>query len=333
MLSFMGRFLRRLRYYKGRIGFSRDLEDEIRFHLAMKTEAKIAEGLPPDQAALKARQEFGNHTLIREESNNMWAYRSFETLSQDLRFGLRTMFRNPGFTTTAVLTAALGIGANTAIFSVVNAVLLRPLPYPEAGRLVMVWATDSRRGVSEDVASFPDFEDWKAQSQSFEGLAAFTARGMIIAGEGEAEMSQAIQATAGFFELLGTPPAMGRTFEPEESEPGAPHVALLSDSLWKQRFAGRPDILGSTIRLNEETYTIIGVMPPGFKFSPSGTEQVYVPLERDPSRGHGFLQVIGRLRPGKSTALAQAEMDTITRQLAELDPNTNRTIGANVQTL
>jgi len=311
----------------------RELAAELESHLQMQVEENLRRGMSLAQARHDALLRLGGIESAKEVYRDRRGIPILESLIRDVRFSLRTLAKSPGFTAVTLITLALGIGANTAIFSVVNAVLLRPLPYPEAGRLVMVWATDSRRGVTEDVASFPDFEDWKAQSQNFEGLAAFTTRGMIIAGEGEAEMSQAIQATAGFFELLGTPPAMGRTFEPEESEPGAPHVALLSDSLWKQRFAGRPDILGSTIRLNEETYTIIGVMPPGFKFSPSGTEQVYVPLERDPSRGHGFLQVIGRLRPGKSTALAQAEMDTITRQLAEQHPNANRTIGANVQAL
>src|SRR5262249_39638091 len=190
MLSFMRRFLRRLRYYKGPAGFSRDLEDEIRFHLAMKTEAHIAEGLPPDQAGLKARQEFGNQTLIREESNNMWAYRSFETLAQDLRFGLRTMLKSPGFTAIAVLTVALGIGANTAIFSVVNAVLLSPLPYPQAGRIVAIEEiTEQGKRIQVTPANFLD---WRTQNTVFSHLAAIFARYATIstsAGDSGADAS------------------------------------------------------------------------------------------------------------------------------------------------
>src|SRR5262249_41702766 len=246
----------------------RDLAAEFESHLQMQVEENLRRGMSFEQARRDALLKLGAIESAKEIYRDRRGIPILESQIRDVRFSLRTLAKSPGFTAVTLITLALGIGANTAIFSVVNAVLLRPLPYPEAGRLVMVWGTDSRRGVTEDVASFPDFEDWKAQSQSFEALAAFTARGMIIAGEGEAEMEQAIQATAGFFELLGTPPAIGRTFEPEEAELGAPHVAMLSDSLWKQRFAGRPDILGSTIRLNEETYTIIGVMPPGFKFSP-----------------------------------------------------------------
>lgn len=311
----------------------RDLAAELESHLQMQVEENLRRGMSQAEARRVALIRLGGLEAVKEQYRDRRGVPLLESITRDVRFGLRSLGRSPGFTIVAVITLALGIGANTAIFSIVNAVLLRPLPYPESNRLVMVWATNTARAVTEDVASYPDFEDWKAQSKSFQVLAAFTNRGMIMAGGGETEMAPAIQATPGFFELLGTQPAIGRTFETEEAEQGAPHVVVLSDGSWKQRFGGRPDILGSAIRLDEETYTVVGVMPPTFKFSPPQGEQVYVPLQRDPNRGHGFLHVIGRLRPGTSISLAQAEMDTITHQLAEQHPRPNRTIGANVQPL
>src|ERR1700716_3812140 len=174
-----------------------------------------------------------------------------ETLLKDIRYGFRGLLKRPGFTLVAIVTLALGIGANTAIFSVVNAVLLRPLPFPQSERLVLIWATNTESGRTDDVASYPDFEAWKAQSKSFENMAAFTTRGMILAGGDQAETVPAVQATPGFFETLRVQPALGRTFRPDEGEAGTSHVALLSDGAWKRRFAGRADIVGQTIRANE----------------------------------------------------------------------------------
>src|SRR5262249_20107035 len=244
----------------------RELAAELESHLQMQVEENLRRGASFEQARRDALLKLGAIESAKEIYRDRRGIPLLESLGRDVRFGLRSLGKSPGFTAVALITLALGIGANTAIFSVVNAVLLRPLPYPDASRLVMVWATNSARGVTEDVASYPDFEDWRAQANSFQALAAFTTRGMIIAGAGEAEMANAVQATPGFFELLGTLPAIGRSFQPEDVEQGALHVAVVSHSLWKQRFDGRADILGSTLRLNEETYTIIGVMPPGFKF-------------------------------------------------------------------
>ncbi len=256
-----------------------------------------------------------------------------DTLWTDIRYAIRMQLKQPGFTAVAVITLALGIGANTAIFSVVNAVLLRPLPFPDSGRLVLVWATQEADGNKQDVASYPDFEEWKAQSKSFDSLAAFTTRSVTLAGGEFAELVPGLQTTPGFFEMLGVAPAKGRTFRPDEGETGAAHVALLSDALWKGRFASRPDILGQTVRVNEETYTIIGVMLPGFKFSPGTPEQIYTPLVRDPDRNHGFLRVVGRLRPQIAMAMAQAEMDTIARRLTEQFPKSNKGVGVNLVSL
>jgi putative ABC transport system permease protein len=252
------------------------------------------------------------------------------TLLSDLRLSMRTLRGSPGFTLGVIATLALGIGANTSIFSIVEAVLLRPQPYRRAERLVQVWATDERRGVRRDVASFPDFEEWRERSRSFDGLAAFTTRGVILSGEEHAEMVPALQASPGFFETLGVSPAKGRGFRREEEVPGAMRIAVLSDGLWKRRFGGRPDILGRTIRVNEETRTIVGVMPAGFRFSPDSPEQIYTPLERDPNRGHGFLRVVGRLGDSASVSSAGSELSAIARGIAEQHPGSNRGVGVSV---
>ena len=307
---------------------------ELQAHLEIETDENIARGMSPEEARDAARRKLGNRTQIREEIYRMNSIGFLETLWQDMRFGIRTLSKSPGFTAVAVLTLALGIGANTAIFSVVNAVLLRPLPFPNSSRLVMLWATSAQTGAMEDVASYPDFVDWKAQSKSFEGLAALTLRTMILTGGDRAEIVEGIRAAPGFFETLEVQPALGRAFRSEEQEEGASHVAILSDSFWKERFAGRSDVLGQTIRVNagadEQAYTVIGVMPPGFKLSPGGHEQIFLPLVEDPNRSHGFLLVMGRLRPHVSISQAQAEMNIIARRLAEQYPNFDKGVGVNI---
>jgi putative ABC transport system permease protein len=254
-------------------------------------------------------------------------------LFQDLRYALRQLRRNPGFTTVAVLTLALAIGANSAIFSVVRAVLLRALPFPQANRLTMIWVTDSATGQTQDVASYPDFEDWKAQNKSFDSLAAFTTRGATLTAQNQAQYVSAVQASAGFFETLGVLPALGRPFRSDEQEPGTSQVVLLSNLFWKRHFAQRPDILGQPVQINEESYTIIGVMPAGFEVPPGHPEQIYTPMVRDPNRNHGFLMVLGRLRPGVSIASAQTEMNVITNHIGAQFPKSDKNVGANVMPL
>src|SRR5215471_5861829 len=317
-------------FNKGR--YDSEAAAELEAHLNMHVEDNLQRGMTVEQARRDALIKLGGIEPTRERYRDRRGIPSLETLFQDLRYGARVLRKSPGFAAVATLTLALGIGANTAIFSVVNAVMLRPLPYPQASRLVLVWATDTKRG-RRDVASYPDFDDWRAQNQGFEGLAAFTNRSAILSADGQAELTPALQATPGFFEVLGISPVMGRTFLPEEGEIGGPHVALLGNNLWKSRFGGSQDVIGTSIRINEETYTIIGVMPPGFTVSTSTPEQVYVPLVRDPSRNHGFLRVVGRLRQNVSIAEAQAEMSTITHRLAEQYPKSDQYVGANVQPL
>jgi putative ABC transport system permease protein len=313
-----------------------ELDSEVRYHLERQIEAKRAAGMSVEDARLATLREFGSVSLAKEESRDARGTLFLENTWKDFRYGLRTLRKNPGFTCVAVLTLALGIGANTAIFSVVNAVLLRPLPFPQSNRLVMVWATNDS-GSREDVASYPDFSDWKEQSRSFEGIAAFTNRTMTISDGNAAVLVRGIRPTPGFFELLGAQPEIGRTFRNEESDAGSAHVALLSDAFWKSQFAGRRDILGQTLNINmsrsddaNTAYTVIGVMPPDFKVSPDAQEQIYVPQVRDPDRGHGFLYVLGRLKPGVSIAQAQSEMDAVTHHLAEQYPKFDKGVGTNI---
>ena len=307
-----------------------DLDAELRSHLEMAVERNLAQGLDREHACRQALLDFGGVEQTRQIYRERLGLPFLDTLLQDLRFALRMLRKSPGFTSVALLTLALGIGANTAIFSAINAVLLRPLPFPNAHRLVFVWATDSQRGITEDVSSYPNFEDWKAQSKTLDRLAAFTTRSATLSNGEEAELVPAVQGTPGIFELLGVSPELGRTFREEESEPGSSHVLILSDAFWKQRFAGRTDVIGQTLRVNEEAYTIVGVMPSGFRISRERPEQVYAPLARDPDRGHGFLMVLGRLRPSVSIRQAQTEMSTIARRVEEAYPNGNRGVGVHI---
>jgi putative ABC transport system permease protein len=310
----------------------RELAAELESHLAMHIEDNLRAGMTAAEARRQAHLKLGGVAQVTERYRARRGLPLLENLIRDLGFGARMLRRNPGFTAVAVLTLALGIGANTAIFSVVNAVILRPLPFPGASRLVLLWATNRETGDTDDVSTYPDFADWRAHSRSFERMAAFTTRGMTIAGDEQTERVQAVQATPGFFETLGVAPALGRTFRPDEGETGAAPVAVLSDSAWKRFFGTRADILGKTIRADETAYTIVGVMAPDFRFSlsPGPPEQIYVPLAPDPNRHHGFLRVLGRLRPDVQIPAAQAEMDVVTGGLAKQYPDTNQNTGSRI---
>src|SRR5262245_169655 len=216
----------------------RDLEDEIEFHLAER--ARRA-GIDP----LEASRRFGSPTFVKETVRDMWTIRWIEVLQQDLRYAARTLRKSPGFTIVAALTLALGIGANTAIFSVVDAVMLRPLPYPEPSRLVELWGNVRRAKVERRGASYPDFVDWRDQSRSFEAMAAFVDGDLTIAGTGEPERITGEFVSQPYFDLLGMRAVLGRTFRPEEDQvPERNAVVVLSDGLWKRRFGADSAVLG-----------------------------------------------------------------------------------------
>jgi putative ABC transport system permease protein len=248
-----------------------------------------------------------------------------QTLWQDLRYGARMLLKKPGFTLIAVITLALGIGANTAIFSVVNAVILRPLPFYEPERLAMLWGT-STRASEQQPASFDDFYDFQRQAHTFSGLAAASPQwSFVLAGGGEPEQLFGQYISSHLCALLGAQPMLGRAFLPEEDRAGGARVALLSHQLWQRYYAADPNIVGKTINLDGRSTTVVGVMPPGFQFLEAA--ELWLPLAQNPflTRGRAvrLLNVIGRLKPGVTLQQASAEMTTTTRNLATQYPDTN----------
>jgi putative ABC transport system permease protein len=260
---------------------------------------------------------------------------------QDLRYGARMLAKNPGFTLIAVITLALGIGANTAIFSVVNGVLLRALPYYEPERLVMVWADrpilQARIGVPDFPVAPADFIDWRNQNQVFEQMAALQSRRHNLTGGSEPEFVGSVRVSANLFSLLGVNAVQGRTFLPEDDQPGAHRVVVISYGLWKRRYGGDPQLIGQKITLNNEPYTVVGVMPPDFQFPRkgdipadyyfAGRIDLYLPIAFTPAeannRGANELVVLARLKPGVGIERAQSEMRAIARRLTEQYPQTN----------
>jgi putative ABC transport system permease protein len=258
---------------------------------------------------------------------------------KDLRYGIRLLFKNPGFTLIAVLTLALGIGANTAIFSVVNALMLRPLPYKDADRLVWIWGTNPKNGIPQEAASAPDYADWKKLSESFEDMGGFSRTAMILVSEGEPERLMGGAVTDGFFSTLQAQPILGRVFTPEEDKPGAERRVILSEGLWKRRFGADPQILNKTITLSGNPYVVVGVMGADFVNPRPGDLQpaeLWVPLRlnyENAGRRNDFLGVIARLKPQVTQAQAQAEMTKIMGDLEAQYPATNNGWGAKVLTL
>ncbi len=252
-----------------------------------------------------------------------------ENLFQDLRYGIRVLLRKPGFTAIAVIALSLGIGANTAIFSAVNAILLRPLPYHEAERLVWLWEQNLASDIQEESISFPNFSDYREQNHVFEDVAAFTRWRPVLTTDGEPERILAEQVSASLFSVLRVEAAAGRTFFPEEDQPGKNNVVVLSHGLWERRFGSDKDVIGKTITLNGNPHTVVGVMPGDFRHpAPDARRptELWTPLGMDASRVHrrlDILNVIARLKPGVSTEQARAEMETISARLDRQYPDTN----------
>jgi putative ABC transport system permease protein len=249
-----------------------------------------------------------------------------QTLLQDLRYGARMMLKQPGFTLIAVITLALGIGANTAIFSVVNAVLLRPLPYPQPERLVRLWESHAPSNRLRFAVSYPTFLDWRRQNQAFEKMAAFREDGFNLQTGDEPRRLNGARVTADFFDVLGVQPAMGRAFAAQEDTPGAERVVILSHALWQQSFGGDPQMIGKKLLLDGQNCQVVGVMPPGFRF-PWDESELWLPYQLDAAksgRGPHFLRVLGRLRADATLQRARAEMETIALRLEQAYPDTNK---------
>jgi predicted permease len=306
------------------------LEEELQSHLEMAKQDRIDRGESPAQAQSSARREFGNVALVEHVTRDQWAWRWVEDLLQDLRYAARTLRKSPGFALIAVLTLALGIGANTSLFSVVNGVLLNPLSYPQSDRLVALYS--KRLGFQHASNPYLNFLDWVRDNRSFSALAAWRNDFLSLTGIGDPESLPTEMVSASFFPLLGVKPAAGRVFRPEEDQIGAGPVVLISGGFWKRKFGSSPDAVGKTLTLNGESYTIIGVLPASFSYDSADFQKgdVYVPIGqwndstfRDRRVG-ASTRAIGRLRPGVTLAQAQSDMDGVAAQLAEAYPDINQ---------
>jgi predicted permease len=315
--------LHRVRSVLRRSRADQDLQREIEIHIEQLTKQGIESGLTEAEARQAARRDFGSVEQAKEQCRDMRQVNTVENMLQDARYGLRGLIRNPAFTAMAVLTLALGIGANSAIFSVINATLLRPLPYPKPSRLVLLFEKDALGpGSGPNPASFRNFADWEQQNRSFVSMSAGRGNDFDLGGEGSLPPERIQGAIYSFrlFKTLGVHPLIGRPFTAEEDRPGAPRVAIISYALWQQRFGATPDILHSKIRLDGFDYAIIGVMPPQFGF-PVPAIQVWVPVEQILPKGSleardvHQLYVVARVRNGISITTATAEIAAIQHRI------------------
>ena len=304
-----------------------ELDDELRFHLEKEIEQNVSRGMSLEEARRAALLDFGGVEMIKEECRDVRGVRPLKDLWQDLRYAARVLLKRPGFTLVAVATLALGVGATSAIFSVVNSVLLRPLPYKDSDRLVQVWETNLKRGWTRDTISPLNFEDWRTQNHSFEAVSAYEYEGMVLSEGGEPERLGGIFASSDFFRVLGVEPALGRGFLPGEDGPGGPRVAVVSSRLWQRRLGGSADAVGRPITLNGEAHTVVGVMPPSFGF-PSRSIDLWVPsLDLGRPRSDHFMYAVARLKPALTLETAQGDIDGVARRLAEQYPDTNENGG------
>jgi predicted permease len=315
--------------------WEREANDELRFHIAQQTSANIAAGMAPDEARRQALLQFGAMEGVKEDCREQRRGFWFESLVADVRYALRLMRRSPGFATIAILTLALGIGANTAMFSAVEGVLLAPLPFRQPDRLVVVW--EKNLTLSRFISpSYPDFRDWQRNSRSFEQSAALTVEGYDITAPGTPEHVDGKLVSSGFFSVIGVNLALGREFSADEDKHGGTPVVIISDRLRRNRFAADAQVLGKSIVLSGVQYTIVGVAPRAFQFiNPS---DVYTPLGQgnpmflDDRSVHPIF-AFARLNPGVSVENAQSEMNVVQENLDRLYPTIDQGIGIQIDTL
>jgi putative ABC transport system permease protein len=327
----------------------RDINEELDLHLEMRAKDFEREGLDPDSAKKKAQRRFGdaeryaketlqikNDLVNRQERHCYW-----DEIRQDVFFGLRQLAKKPALPLVIVVLVAVGLGANTAIFSVVKAVMLEPLPFESPDQLVMIWDTKQRHQVP---VSYLNFQDWRATNESFDDIGVFDYTSFNLAGQGEPERLAGSMVSSGLFEILRVQPVLGRTLLPEEDRPGARPVVLISYRLWQRRFGADPDIVGKSIRLDGGPFTVIGVMPAGFQIPSPWTRgedkdlwvSHHIPEVNKPllaNRGSHLLLCLARLKAGVSIEEAQEEMDFIARRLEQHYPDTNKETGARVTPL
>jgi len=311
---FVLRFLRR-----GRT--ETDLNDEIQAHLALDAQARMEQGESPQSARESALRGFGNPGVVTEVTRDMWGLTWLEQLLRDLGFAFRGLRKAPLFTAVVVAALALGIGSTTAIFTVVHGILLRPLPFPDSNRLVMIWEIPP--GTQKpNVVELKNFFAWKARSQSFQSMAAFVSVPMNLIGSAGNEQVDGLKVTADFFNVLGARPLLGRVFRPREYDRSAPREVVLSYGAWQRLFGGRSDVIGQRISIDVSHHEIVGIMPPDFG-TPSMPAELYVPLANSGLRQGRNFSVISRLRSGVTLGAARAEMASIAARTATEDPELN----------
>ena len=309
-----------------------ELDDEILFHLENEVESNVASGMSPEEARYAALRSFGGIEQTKEECRDARGLALIKSLWQDFRHGLRLLRKSPGFTAVAVLSLSLGIGANTAMFSVVDAVLLRPLPYPAADRLVMLWSTMESYGLPTSGSAPPNYRDWRNQNHVFEELGAFQYRGFNLSGESDPERVRGAAITSNLFRVLKVSPTLGREFLPEEEQYGRHLVVLLSHGLWQRRYGSDPQILGQPVNLDSENYTVVGVMPQRMSFLDQSPRDLWTPLSFPPdgftedTRTLHFLRVVGRLKDRVTVEQAQSDVSRIASQMEEQFPE-NKGVG------
>jgi len=315
----MSEVWRRIRFW-----VSRDrglLEEEMRLHLALRAEKLEAAGMGKADAVLSAQRRFGNQLQWRERSTQMWIGQWIDDLSRDLRIGARGLGRNPGFTAVAVLTIALGIGANIAIFSVIHTLLLKPLPYREPGQIVQI-SRVSRDGDRLQSISGANFLYIRDHATAFQTVGAMDlgGSGFTLTGGGEPERIAGFRLSAGMFETLRMAPLAGRVFTPAEDTAGAADVALISEGFWRRRFGGEASAMGTVLTLNGKPFTVVGVMPNGFlSRGSSGEAEVYVPLRItfDPTDNNNSYLAFGRLKSGQTIGGAVTDLTRVAQQMRE----------------
>ena len=321
----------RIRGWRSAAEIDREFEQEMESHLALLTEENVRRGMLPDEARRTAHIRLGGIAQLRETNRELRGLPLVEEFVQDARYGFRSLRRNPAFTAVAVLTLALGIGANTAIFSVVDAVLLKPLPYPDSHRLFFIFEQRERDARVQTGWSWQNFVDLRAASRDFSELAASSRHELTVTGHGDPAVVTVTAVTPELFPLLGAQPMAGRLFAPADAAPGAPATLVLSENVWRGQFQSDPRILGSAIDIDRRPFTVIGILPESFRASARPrNNQIWIPIAQDPlfgpwmpNRGGHWLAVTGRLKPGISPQQAQADLDGIGARLASEFPGEN----------
>ena len=315
-------------WWKSRRARANELDLEMRAHLDMATQDRIARGETPADAARNARADFGDATTVREVTSDMWSGELVHQLSQDVRYAVRGLTRAPGFAVVAVLTLALGIGANTAIFSVVNGVLLRPLPFPRPEQLVVVWSKFAKLKLDQFPVDAGEFIELRARTRAFADVGAYTSGAVNVGADDAPQRVTSGTASPSLFSTLGIPPLRGHTFTEQEAAPGGPLVVVLSQELWESAFAGRP-VVGKEILVEGAKRTVIGIMPRGFDVNDEGV-RIWLPLRLDAAnpaqyRGGHYLAMIARLKDGVSLGAARSDLETMLAQWATIDGGSQST--------